>query len=212
MFRVTRELHSLTGGYADLRRQCLLKLLGDPTLTLAERGVIIHALGDAYAHVWLSPSGVEVLYLAPDGHGLDSVRDPRLEKYPHQKFLAGQSLDPASCHTGRCPDFIANYPARHRQYFMQLCQSLGGSWGRCVMCSAKLPIPQISPRLEDISYLQAAVEVGYPSTGFVPTGKMDPKLNQIDTQFSYTNFIDSVISKIQKACCYRGPVPTEEHP
>jgi len=88
--RLQRFLHSLDGGQAVPRRNCLRDMLQDSTLKDWERGFLIHALGDAYAHSYYdthrflfftSPGqipdppipnpnfGKEVLYEAPFGHG-----------------------------------------------------------------------------------------------------------------------------------------------
>jgi len=96
-------IHSLHGGGKDSvanRRQCLRNLLKDPSLKPWERGVILHAYGDAFAHVHGAGDKLQA-YPYPNGHGFDSA-------------------------IGNDPDLISNFPDRYKDYVKSLYQGLAG--------------------------------------------------------------------------------------
>jgi len=74
--QIQELLHSLHGGDAIARRDCLRGLLKDTTLTTEERGLILHAFGDSYAHSYVDPNtGKTMAYSFPFGHGAEDT-DP----------------------------------------------------------------------------------------------------------------------------------------
>jgi hypothetical protein len=82
------------GGPAEVqqRRDCLAKMLKEEKLNPWERGVIIHALGDAYAHVDSSDGAA---WSWPFGHGFyghrpDSIGDdkPKYQQYVFKLYTA----------------------------------------------------------------------------------------------------------------------------
>jgi len=96
-------LHSLHGGGKDSvlkRRQCLLNLLKDPNIKPWERGLILHAFGDAFAHVHGTGDKLQA-YPYPNGHGFASA-------------------------LGNDPDLISNFPNRYKDYVKSLYQGLAG--------------------------------------------------------------------------------------
>jgi RHS repeat-associated protein len=93
------SLHGLSGEALEKRRGCLAKMIKDPLLKTWQRGFLLHAFGDSFAHV--DPSGKAYSY--PDGHGNDSIADA----VPLGKDYTD-------------PDVIGNYPARYRQYTSDL--------------------------------------------------------------------------------------------
>jgi RHS repeat-associated protein len=82
---VQNWLHSLHGGNPDqvrARQDCLKKLISDGKLKEWEKGFVIHALGDAYAHV--KPNGWA--YCAPCGHAGDGTAPDNIANDP-DKFM-----------------------------------------------------------------------------------------------------------------------------
>jgi RHS repeat-associated protein len=63
---VSELLHSLHGGPGQPRRDCLVKLLASPELKPWQKGMLIHALGDAFAHT----DANDKAYGWPIGHAL----------------------------------------------------------------------------------------------------------------------------------------------
>lgn len=101
----------MAGGDADKLRAYLGCLLRSDQLDASQKGILIHALGDAYAHSYVdryqtlgSPKesrpnphyGHEVLFAPPFGH-----------------FFSGHS-----------PDYIANFPDKYGRYVDQLFDTL----------------------------------------------------------------------------------------
>jgi len=67
---IQEEIHSLHGGDAVARRNCLRSLVSDPTISLIDKGIIIHAFGDSYAHSFTdAKTGQSLAYSFPFGHG-----------------------------------------------------------------------------------------------------------------------------------------------
>lgn len=95
--------HSLHGGSKSdiaLRRESLVSLLKGKSLSRNwERGFVIHALGDAYAHTYDNDSKA---YGHPRGHAWDNIR-------------------------GNSPDVIARSFARYEEYVKELYLALGGN-------------------------------------------------------------------------------------
>ncbi len=92
--------HQLNGADAQEMQCCIKNFLKKNWDTLAdwERGVLLHAFGDSYAHT----SADGKLYVAPAGHTKDSLM-------------------------GINPDDPANYPERFRAYLEGLNDVLGGA-------------------------------------------------------------------------------------
>ena len=66
---VQQVLHSLHGQDVKKRRDCLRNLLQDPSLKPIDRGLLLHAFGDAYAHTYVDPkTGKTEAYEYPYGH------------------------------------------------------------------------------------------------------------------------------------------------
>lgn len=94
---VQEALHSLHGGDVQKRRDCLRKLIGDPSIKVVDRGLLLHAFGDAYAHSFVDPkTKQEQAYKYPYGHG----------------------------HAGSDPDFPALRPELYETYVNDLASSL----------------------------------------------------------------------------------------
>jgi RHS repeat-associated protein len=66
--KIQERLHSLHGQDVLKWRECLSKLIQTPDLFPAERGLLLHAFGDAYAHTRIDSQGSEVSYGWPYGH------------------------------------------------------------------------------------------------------------------------------------------------
>lgn len=66
---IQEVLHSLHGGDAIKRRDCLKKLLKEEKLKPWQKGLIIHAFGDAYAHSYVEDGKVKA-YGGITGHGI----------------------------------------------------------------------------------------------------------------------------------------------
>jgi hypothetical protein len=93
---IQQLLHSLHTGDVNTRRKCLQDLLKGGGLEPWEMGLIIHALGDAYAHTYRDDQGVLHPYGPGIGHGFKNV----------PQFAS--------------PDDIANHPATYRNYVRAL--------------------------------------------------------------------------------------------
>ena len=102
--RIQKTLHSLHGGgaidVADVRSG-LTNMVKDKSLSNAERGLAIHALGDAYAHTATTKDG-DVAYAPGMGHG------HRLSR----------------------PDFVSNNKEKYGAYLGNLTQALGALNGK----------------------------------------------------------------------------------
>jgi len=97
--RIQDNLHSLTGG-SPCRRRCVLRtILRTQQLSTPQRGLIIHALGDAYAHTWFDWFGGEHGFGAPFGHAL----------------------------AGHAPDHIGTDPGKYQNYVGSLYSAPGGA-------------------------------------------------------------------------------------
>src|SRR5262245_14589668 len=104
--KVFELLHSLTGKLSGPRRTCLAELLKDmmkdPTVTDIERGLLIHAYGDAFAHTTTDFGGGPDRAMGwPLGHGAWNV-------------------------TGQSPDQIRNNPDRYNAFAGNLYHILSG--------------------------------------------------------------------------------------
>ncbi len=88
---IEQVLHSLHGGNpaaAQTRRACLSKLVADTSLPLWQRGMINHALGDAYAHTY--PNGNA--YSSPLGHALHGHWPDMISNRPGLFYLYTTNL------------------------------------------------------------------------------------------------------------------------
>lgn len=99
--RINERLHSLHGGDPIARQCCLRGMLQDPSLKLWERGMLMHAFGDSFAHTY-EDNGKRVAYGYPLGHAWDSL-------------------------FGTDPDVIANNSQMYQNYVNQLYVALGGA-------------------------------------------------------------------------------------
>jgi hypothetical protein len=100
MTRVLHSLHGLAGQDLLNWRNCLKRMIQDPNLLLWEKGFVIHALGDSYAHTFEveGKPGVRKAYEYPVGHGRQ----------------------------GHEPDIIANDPGLYKQYVDDLGSAFKG--------------------------------------------------------------------------------------
>jgi RHS repeat-associated protein len=96
-------LHSLHGGGPEdiaKRRACLKKMLESGELDPWEEGFVIHALGDAFAHVMTDQNGNPIkAFGGPLGHAFQ----------------------------GHGPDNIGEHPRNYGEYLESLCAALGGT-------------------------------------------------------------------------------------
>lgn len=97
---IQRLVHALTGdGISEVLkyRKCLVRMMRDGKMALWEKGILAHALGDTFAHLY-GEVGQEKAHMAPWGHLGD----------------------------GHTPDIPANNPSRFLGYLKTLNQALGG--------------------------------------------------------------------------------------
>ena len=96
---IQQVLHSLHGGDVEKRRECLQKIATNLSLKPSERGLVLHALGDSYAHTKIdTKTGKLVAYNYPYGHGdepyngnapdLPSLRPQLYSEYINSLFLS----------------------------------------------------------------------------------------------------------------------------
>ncbi len=103
---IQRRLHSLTGGDPGRYRERIKCLIRNENLTKDEIGILLHALGDTYAHSYASWS-----------YGIDGDRRIIIEgadaayTYPFGHALSGHG-----------PDYIANNRARYSDYVYDMYQ------------------------------------------------------------------------------------------
>lgn len=194
MKEVMELIHSLHGGDPAERQKCLKSLLQDPTLSREERGIVIHALGDAFAHTYSNANGGEVAYDAgKDGHMVDTMK-------------------------GKCPDCLGNKRSseQHAAYFVSLCQTLGGNLGACATCSARVSASlnaarswtdrQMDRQQEDYNisardYLRHEAK----QLGFSANAGWRPEFGGTSNYYRQLSKaeIDSLMKKIKKACCVK---------
>jgi len=96
---IQEVLHSLHGGDVLKRRDCLAKMLSDPQLKATDKGLLLHAFGDSFAHTYIDPKTQKLMaYSYPFGHrdegsdpDLPSLRPGLYKDYVNAMF---QSLPP----------------------------------------------------------------------------------------------------------------------
>jgi len=116
---VARLLHSLHGGDVDKRRECLKKLIKDWQnygLSAWQRGMLVHAFGDAYAHTYVI-SGKTYAFKPPFGHGHRNVGEAIAPNDRLQVQIFGGAL----------PDKISNNLLAYQQYVDALFDAFGGT-------------------------------------------------------------------------------------
>lgn len=204
-----RFLHSLDGGLAKPRRDCLRKLVQDMTLQPWEHGLLLHAFGDSYAHSYVDSKpylpitsvygpvrpisnphyGQELLYSAPLGHGAE----------------------------GSKPDYVSLRPALYGQYLTDLTTTLnGGLLNSSQTAQLQSVLNQVNdfPKatigdLEIVRFRGIALQFGYPRGGYRP---------EANHALSATDFlagpakglgfgipsgadVNALLDRIKKACC-----------
>jgi len=185
-------LHSLAGGDAGKRRDCLQKLISDPRLPLFQRGVVIHAFGDAYAHSFRDTSGNEALYEYPVGHG-----------------SVGTLTDLANGTMGLGPDM----PSRRPKLFAEYVNALFNALPPGSMPSNSNRLKEIVESLKDlpshpiiadkILAAKLAAKFDYPRAYRPELGMHTTNVPEAaDDLGSLTKgMIDQVIALINTACC-----------
>jgi len=185
-------LHSLHGGGLAAilnRRKCLEDVLqgGMGALTSWQKGLLIHALGDSYAHTY-NDNGIIGAYGWPNGHGPGSVPGHRTDG-------------------GHWPDLIGNRPELYKAYVAQLYTSLGGTGD----ASAKPIIMRLFAMIDTdfttdssaaVDKLRAfAVGVGL-DTQFVPSDKYNTDTRIGDTPGPRE--VREFFIRVAKHCCSKG--------
>jgi RHS repeat-associated protein len=125
---VQQLLHSLHGGDVAKRRGCLANLLKDPSLAIWERGLLVHAFGDSYAHT----------YQAGRAHKDFAYR------YPYGHASTGDG--------GHAPDIIANRPKLFQQYSRHLFDALNTGSGDIKKLRPLLQTAERLPKNELLRY------------------------------------------------------------
>jgi RHS repeat-associated protein len=218
---VQRLLHSLAGGLAAPRRECLRKMLSDASLQTWEKGFLIHAFGDSYAHSRVDDQrtisvidfasdtptreanpnfGQDVLYEAPFGHAGDLSR----------------------------PDYVTLRPDLYGRYLSALVGAISSaplgqsqqSQIQAVLTQVKAAATKFSGLSDDtrarqeiqfFRQLATSSDFGYPANGYAPEqfGALTP------TEFARgpgaglpfgvpsEAQVKSLLAKIRKACCRR---------
>jgi hypothetical protein len=181
MHDVMRVLHSLDGGDQRKRRECLDRLIRTGGMSDQVLGSVLHAFGDAFAHVRVRSDGVEVAYEPPLGHAIDS-------------------------RSGTCPDNACLHPDRVAGYIEATCQALGGTHFQCMQCVGRLNLARIQsddPKVYTAIYRNKAIDHGYPHGGWRPgaynTDPDRPPISQAE--------MTAIIKKIQCACPRVSPPP-----
>lgn len=140
MMLVHQTLHALTGGNTEKLRACLLSLLASGELTPVQRALLLHTIGDAWAHS--KPNGKQ--YPPGHGHGPESLTpklvDPRTSPLAPWFPLTPDGIyrygSPMRCGVGNCcPDNISNNRVGYNEYFITLCMALGGDSISCSLCA-----------------------------------------------------------------------------
>jgi len=175
---IQETLHSLHGGDSleiGARRKCLEEMLKSNNAELAnwEKGLLIHALGDAYSHV-RSDSGRLKAYGAPVGHLYDSLSKNE-------------------------PDVIANNPRSFIAYTAALNRALGGKMDGQALARFQGHMTQ---RYQNQDAAIAGAK-DYVSSNFGYRGNYSPEGGKnLGPYPTLTNDqIRSFIEKVKNACC-----------
>jgi hypothetical protein len=175
-------LHSLHGDLAAPRQECLSKLLQDPSLQAWERGLIIHALGDSYAHTYKTLDADEmhllrVAYAYPIGHAFtpDGGHNPDIiRRHPdlYDSYLSNlyTALSPSG--QGANPTLLQNLQA----------------FSRTLSADPATAIQQMSQYARQNGY-----DFPYEPSG---VGNTDQSMDNLDR-----DMVTQVLEKIRKACC-----------
>ena len=118
---IKKYLHSLTGGDPEKLRKYLACLLKNPAFTEVGRGLLIHALGDAYSHTYLADAIVPTNgpYF-PTGPYMPMRKEETL--YGPSPFLFGFNIGHLT--SGHTPDYIASNPKNYGAYVDKLYENL----------------------------------------------------------------------------------------
>jgi RHS repeat-associated protein len=175
---IQNYLHSLHGGGPDAvkKRQCCLQRLVKNSKTNWEKGLLIHALADSYAHV----DGKGNAYSTGLGHTYDSRSD---------------KTD---------PDIIANEGAQFKSYTAALNSALGGKMSNAELSAlqnAKLQSYPNQQQAINAARSMSQIVYGYKGT-YDPRGSsksgekvIDPLMGELTKAQ-----VQSVIDKIKRAC------------
>lgn len=192
--RVYKWIHSLHGKgpkHVEQRRICLTRLLSNGELKEWEKGIVIHALGDAYAHTYVATIGgkqQEVAFGWIEGHA-----------------------EPNSADLGRHHDYIAYNRGKYAAYVTNLYYALGGKdvnanaliqqLFKMSNDESQVPNtgnPEIDIKGEQRSFENFAKTKANYSYGFKP----DPHaLDDIEIPTPSISDMDSLMHKIENACC-----------
>ncbi len=174
---VFKYLHSLHGGDANARRQCLERLLRNPPHPLQpwELGLILHAFGDAYAHT--HDNNFNSAYGFPKGH-LKPVAD-----------------------LGHYVDAIGNHPDRYQLYVHDMYSILGGDPSKEGLDAIMLSLMNVSNGLAGMTNLNFELTVmNGLARAFGYNGPLKPGPANDGRTLTQAQ-VQSVIDMIKKACC-----------
>lgn len=107
---VQMYLHNLRGSDPSKVRAYLACLLKSSEFSEEEKGILIHGLGDSYAHAHPVKSMIPKWLGGKGDTGKESLYDPGVGHGPQ----------------GHTPDYIGNYPAKYGRYVDQLYSILKG--------------------------------------------------------------------------------------
>lgn len=177
---INEVLHSLHGGDAEAvkkRRACLKKLLESGTLNTWEKGLVTHALGDAYAHT----TKEDTAYPWPWGH-----------------FKPGGTDKPGT-DLGHNVDAIARNPTKYQMYVLALYDALGGQspMGNAQLLTILNNAPKMPmDKAAALKQMQGlATQFGYNNPYIPGLKKEDQAMKSLSRQE-----VQVLINKIKKAC------------
>ena len=163
-WEVGQYLHSLSGGDPVMLRQYLECLLKSGKFSVEEQGMLIHALGDAYAH-----TSIDTAKFSGSGHG----------RVPNPNYGQLRSYGPGIGHLfdGHAPDYIGNNPSKYGEYVDQLyevMQSLnpGGNYDPSMINNLKLQAYLMPPSNLASDLGSTATQNGFEASmiGMLPGG------------------------------------------
>ena len=159
---VNNYLHSLHGGDIQKRRECLIAMLKDETLKTWERGFVLHALGDAFAHTY--------------------TENGQLKAY---EWTLGHLKD------WQKPDTIRENVSQYNQYVDVLFGVLGGSdksslnpllAGVAAMNNWRIPGSGPITVDDENYYMQSLARLNYPELAQELYSPIPPAGSKTDTQ------------------------------
>jgi RHS repeat-associated protein len=207
---VQEVLHSLHGGDSKKRRDCLKKLLLTGNLKDWQKGLVIHAFGDAYAHTTLD-DGKLVSYGGIAGHGIS----PTFLGWITNAMGLGNVF-------GSNPDQIGNRNSTYRSYISALygvLKTAGGDpsrLGGLESLADTFTRNNSSTEAEIAALRKLAIERGYDSS-YAPEKSGEERFLPFERKIAGTAItvdeIKEVIDIIKKACgneqgkCDNAPSP-----